>query len=189
MLQRISIPPTTASDWWCTKAISDVAKRDANNLHRDSQWTPRSMRPGILTWLSFQFSNVSLVISEPQKRGTFRYVICRQKSKGVTPKTQNPRMYKLHQSMQFIHLQLSTARNLFPQASRAVSKTWDASTINDPHQAGAKTSPKATKWKCLGALPNATSTVTGTKLTSSTCFNWGGLPWKVDNLTEESTYN
>ena len=42
-----------------------------------------------------------------------------------------------------------------------MSKTWDASTINDPHQAGAKTSPKATKWKCLGALPNATSTVTG----------------------------
>lgn len=94
MLQRISIPPTTASDWWCTKAIADAAKRDANNLHRDSQWTPRSMRPGILTWRSFQFSNVRLVISEPQKRGTFRYVICRQKSKGVTPKTQNPR--KLH---------------------------------------------------------------------------------------------
>ena len=122
-----------------------------------------------------------------------RYVsVCdcgRQKSKGVTPKTQNPRMYKLHQSMQFIHLQLSTARNLFPQASRAVSKTWDASTINDRHQSGAKISPKATKWKCLGALPNATSTVTGTKLTSSTCFNWGGFALESGSLTEESTYN
>ena len=188
MLQRISIPPTTASDWWCTKAIADVAKRDANNLHRDSQWTPRSMRPGILTWLSFQFSNVSLVISEPQKRGTFRYVICRQKNKGVTPKTQNLR--KLHTFSSCINSTNLCNRFIYnsplqeissPQASRAVSKTWDASTINDPHQAGAKTSPKATKWKCPGALPPSQDlqhASTGVV-----------LPWEVDNLTEESTYN